>query len=87
MDRTQILEKIQQVATEQFGREMEIQESTNFVSDLDADSLDLLTMVIGFEETFGMSIPDDRIESLATVKDVIDFIVESAADPGEGAQG
>lgn len=76
MDRSEVLAKIRQVAVEQFGRDMELEESTNFVSDLDADSLDLLTMVIGFEEAFGKAIPDDRIESLATVKDVIDFILE-----------
>lgn len=83
MNRAEVLDKIRQVAAEQFGREMNLDESTNFVSDLDADSLDLLTMVIGFEEAFGKAIPDDRIESLATVKDVIDFILES---DGSGAE-
>lgn len=84
MDRSEVLAKIRQVAIEQFGRDMELEETTNFVSDLDADSLDLLTMVIGFEEAFGKAIPDDRIESLETVKDVIDFILEPG---GEGSEG
>lgn len=84
MERSEVLAKIRQVAAEQFGRDMELEESTNFVSDLDADSLDLLTMVIGFEETFGMSVPDDRIESLASVKDVIDFILEPGSAGTEG---
>lgn len=84
MERSEVLAKIRQVAAEQFGREIELEESTNFVSDLDADSLDLLTMVIGFEEAFGKSIPDDRIESLVTVKDVIDFILEPGSEGAEG---
>ena len=75
MDRETALAKIRKIASEQFGTNAEITEDTHFANDLDADSLDLLTMVMGFEEEFGTTIPDDKVESLSTVRDVIDFVV------------
>lgn len=75
MTREDALAKIRKIASEQFGTNAEITEDTNFATDLDADSLDLLTMVMGFEEEFGTTIPDDKVESLSTVRDVIDFLL------------
>ena len=77
MDRAEVLAQIQSIAVEQFGTSAaSISETTSFVDDLGADSLDVVTMVIAFEEAFGISIPDERIESLGLVSDVIDFVIE-----------
>lgn len=80
MDRAEVLAQIKSIAVEQFGTgATEISEGTSFVDDLGADSLDVVTMVIAFEEAFGISIPDDRIESLGLVRDVIDFVIAERA--------
>ena len=80
MDRSEVLSKIQSIAVEQFGvGASSIDDGTSFVYDLGADSLDVVTMVIAFEDAFGIAIPDDRIESLALVGDVVTFVLEERA--------
>ena len=46
----------------------------SFIDDLGADSLDTVELVMAFEEEFGIEIPDDAAEKIATVKDAISFI-------------
>ncbi len=46
----------------------------SFVDDLGADSLDLVELVMAFEEEFGMEIADEDAEKLQTVQDVIDYV-------------
>jgi acyl carrier protein len=45
-----------------------------FVDDLGADSLDVVELIMAFEEEFGVEIPDEDAEKIATVKDVLDYI-------------
>jgi acyl carrier protein len=47
---------------------------SSFIDDLGADSLDIVELVMAFEEEFGVEIPDDAAEKIATVKDAIAFI-------------
>lgn len=54
--------------------EGKITESSNFIDDLGADSLDTVELVMSFEEEFGIEIPDDAAEKIQTVKDVVDYI-------------
>jgi acyl carrier protein len=59
--------------------ESEINSDSSFVDDLGADSLDTVELVMAFEEEFGIEIPDDAAESIATVGDAINFIEKSAS--------
>lgn len=54
----------------------DISEDTNLTTDLDFESLDLVDLVVAFEDEYGVEIPDKDIKTLQTVKDIIDYIVE-----------
>ena len=50
----------------------------SFMDDLGADSLDTVELVMAFEESFGVEIPDEDAEKIRTVKDAIDYVGEHA---------
>jgi acyl carrier protein len=52
----------------------------SFVDDLGADSLDVVELVMAFEEEFGVEIPDEAAEKIATVKDANEFLKQNLAD-------
>ena len=52
----------------------EVKPEASFIDDLGADSLDIVELVMAFEEEFGVEIPDDAAEKISTVKDAIDYI-------------
>ena len=52
--------------------------TASFVDDLGADSLDTVELVMAFEEAFGIEIPDEDAEKIATVKDAVDYIDKHA---------
>jgi acyl carrier protein len=52
----------------------EITRESSFVDDLKADSLDVVELVMRFEDTFGVTIPDEDYEKIRTVGDAIDYI-------------
>ena len=54
--------------------EADIKNESAFISDLGADSLDTVELVMALEDTFGIEIPDDQQEKIQTVQDAIDFI-------------
>jgi acyl carrier protein len=53
----------------------EVTEAASFVDDLGADSLDVVDLVIGFEDEFEIQIPDEDAEKILTVKQAVDYIV------------
>ena len=68
-------EKVKQIIVEQLGvDENEVTPTASFVDDLGADSLDTVELVMAFEENFGIEIPDEDAEKIATVKDAVDYI-------------
>ena len=68
-------EKVKQIIVEQLGvEESEVTPSASFQDDLGADSLDIVELVMAFEETFEIEIPDEDAEKIKTVKDAIDYI-------------
>lgn len=70
-------EKIISIVSEQLSVATdEISRDSNFIDDLQADSLDLVELGMKFEEEFGVSIPDEDYEKLKTVGDAIDYINE-----------
>lgn len=52
----------------------EVKEDSKFVDDLGADSLDVVELVMALEEKFGIEIPDDQAEKIATVNDAVSYI-------------
>jgi len=72
------LDKVKEMLANQLNIEADkITESSKIVEDLGADSLDMIEMLMALEEEFGLSIPDDKAESLKTVGDIASFIDES----------
>ena len=70
-----VAEKVKQIIVEQLGvDESQVEPSASFVDDLGADSLDIVELVMAFEEAFDLDIPDDEAEKIKTVKDAIDYI-------------
>ena len=51
-----------------------INEKSNLVSDLDVESLDLVGLVVAFEDKYNVEIPDSEIKNIQTVEDIISFI-------------
>jgi len=80
MDVKVIEEKVIAIVAEQMGVDKaEVARNTNFVNDLNADSLDTVELVMEFEDEFETSIPDDQAEKIQTVGQAIDYISEHAA--------
>lgn len=52
-----------------------INRNTNFTSDLNADSLDLVELVMGLEERFDISVPEEDLENVATVGQAVDLVI------------
>lgn len=76
-----MLEKMKEIITEQLNLEgVEITEKSNFKDDLGADSLDLFELVMSLEEEFGVEIPSEDLEKIATVGDVINYMKEKGAE-------
>jgi acyl carrier protein len=72
-------ERVKQIIVEQLGvDEAEVTPTASFVDDLGADSLDTVELVMAFEEAFGVEIPDEDAEKIATVKDAISYIDKHA---------
>ena len=70
-----IEERVKKIVVEQLGvKEDEVTANASFVDDLGADSLDIVELVMAFEEAFDIDIPDEDAEKIATVKDAIDYI-------------
>lgn len=80
MEEKEIEEKVIAIVAEQMGVDKgEINRNTNFVNDLNADSLDTVELVMEFEDEFETSIPDEQAEKIQTVGQAIDFIKEHIA--------
>lgn len=70
-----VSEKVKQIIVEQLGvDEGQVDSTASFVDDLGADSLDIVELVMAFEEAFDLDIPDEEAEKIRTVKDAVDYI-------------
>ncbi|HUA22166.1 MAG TPA: acyl carrier protein [Bryobacteraceae bacterium] len=68
-------QRVKQIIVEQLGvDEGQVDNSASFVDDLGADSLDIVELVMAFEEAFDIDIPDEDAEKISTVKEAIDYI-------------
>ena len=70
-----MLEKMSEMIAEQLNcEESEITADTSFKDDLGADSLDLFELAMALEDEFGIEIPTEDLEQIATVGDVVEYI-------------
>ena len=70
--------KVKSIIADQLGvGEDEIKPESSFIEDLGADSLDIVELVMAFEEEFGVEIPDDAAEKINTVGDANKYIEEN----------
>ena len=69
------MDKIKKIIVDQLGvDENKISEDSSFVDDLGADSLDIVELIMAFEEEFDMEIPDEDAEKIKTVGDAIKYL-------------
>jgi acyl carrier protein len=75
MSEDKVREKVKQIIVEQLGvDDAQVDDTASFVEDLGADSLDIVELVMAFEEAFDLDIPDEDAEKIASVKDAITYI-------------
>ena len=76
MNETEIFEKVKGIVVEQLGVEAELKSLSQqtFKMTLNADSLDVVEMVMALEEAFEIEIPDEAAEEIKTVKDAVTYI-------------
>jgi acyl carrier protein len=70
-----MFEKIADIVSKQLGADIDdIDENTNIMDDLGADSLDVVEMLMAVEESFGVAVPDEEIPNLKTVRDIVEYV-------------
>ncbi|MCL5069326.1 MAG: acyl carrier protein [Actinobacteria bacterium] len=68
-------DKLKEILVDVLGVKMEdIKAESKFVDDLGADSLDLVELIMSFEDKFGIEISDEEAEKIISVKDALDYI-------------
>ncbi len=72
---SEVQEKIKQIVVDELGvDEGEVTENARFIEDLGADSLDLVELVMRFEEEFDIEIPDEDAEKIQAVRDAYAYV-------------
>ena len=75
MSEEEIFNKIKDMIADNFDVDKyKITEDTNFMNDLDADSIDLVEFILQLEDEFGAEIPDDEAEKIKTIGDAVSYI-------------
>ncbi len=76
---SQVAERVKAIIVDKLGVELsEVTAEASFASDIGADSLDTVELIMEFEKEFGISIPDDKAEDISSVGDAISYIEENA---------
>ena len=71
-------DKVRDIVVDQLGVEAdEVNIDSTFIDDLGADSLDIVELIMAFEEEFGIEIPDEAAEKIKTVQDVVSYIYQN----------
>jgi len=72
--------KVKEIIVQQLGVDADkVSAEASFVDDLGADSLDVVELVMAFEEEFDVEIPDEAAEKIGTVKDAVEFLKSNAS--------
>jgi acyl carrier protein len=76
INREEALERVRGILVEQLGvDEEQVTEEASFQGDLDADSLDLVELIMELEDQFGLKISDEDAQKIATVGEAVDYVV------------
>ena len=76
-----VFAKVKEVVAEVFGVEKDqLSLQTSFGKDLNAESLDLVTMLMEFEDAFDQKIPDEDVEKIVTIGDAVNYITRIQAE-------
>ena len=74
-----VFDKVCEILCDQFDLDASsVSADTSLIDDLGADSLDLVDLVMSFEDEFGIEMPEDEIENIKTVGDIVKYIEENA---------
>ena len=74
-----VFEKVRDILVEQLDVEEEkVSMEASIMHDLGADSLDIVDLVMSLEDEFGVEIPDDQVENIKTVGDIVKYIEDNA---------
>jgi acyl carrier protein len=77
LDRKKAVDEIRAILVEQLGVDpKEVKEGSSFQEDLNADSLDLVELIMEMEDRFKLKIPDDEAEKISTVGEAVDYVVD-----------
>ena len=69
------IDKVRKIIADQLSvKEADVKDTTNIAEELGADSLDLVEILMSLEDEFGISIPDEAIPQIKTIKDIVEFI-------------
>lgn len=72
------LERVKDIVVEELAIDKEeVTAEASFIDDLGADSLDVVELIMAFEEEFDLEIPDEEAENIGTVQDAVDYIKEN----------
>lgn len=74
-----VFERIREIICDQFDLEEDkVTMDSDIMEDFEADSLDVVDLVMSIEDEFGLEVPDDQIENFRTVGDVVRYIEENS---------
>ena len=76
---SEIADRVKKIVVDKLGVEPEkVTETAGFITDLGADSLDTVELIMDFEKEFGITIPDEEAEKIKTVGDAVAFVEANA---------
>lgn len=79
MDRDQAFEQVKEIIVKQLGVAADdVKDEASFSEDLNADSLDLVELIMSMEDEFGVKIPDEDAEKILSVGDAVNYVVKNA---------
>lgn len=76
-----VLAKVREIVAESLDQDLQaVTSEARFKEDLEADSLDLVELLMAFEDEFGQQIPDEDVKKIATVGDAVAYIEKKLAE-------